>query len=256
VIRTLDIGADKVLNEAARLSLGMALSVPTVESNPALGLRAIRYCLAYPELFLTQLRAILRASAVGTVRILVPMLAHVHEVEQALAFVARAKEQLKERKQKFDGRVLVGGMIEVPAAALSLPAFVKRMKFFSIGTNDLIQYTLAIDRADSSVAHLYDHLHPAVLHLISRAIRTCTRARIPVSVCGEMAGEIELAELLLGMGLRQFSMHPSQLLSVKERLMTLSTKTAGKLAARVLRADDPMDVRRALERSRTRLALD
>jgi phosphotransferase system enzyme I (PtsI) len=256
VIRTLDIGADKVLNEAARLSLGMALSAPTVESNPALGLRAIRYCLAYPELFLTQLRAILRASAVGTVRILVPMLAHVHEVEQALAFVARAKEQLKERKQKFDARAPVGGMIEVPAAALSLPAFVKRMKFFSIGTKDLIQYTLAIDRADSSVAHLYDHLHPAVLHLVSRTIRTCTRARIPVSVCGEMAGEIELTELLLGMGLRQYSMHPSQLLSVKERLMTLSTKTAGKLAARVLRADDPMDVRRALERSRARPAMD
>jgi phosphoenolpyruvate-protein phosphotransferase (PTS system enzyme I) len=256
VIRTLDIGADKVLNEAARLSLGMALSAPTVESNPALGLRAIRYCLAYPELFLTQLRAILRASAVGTVRILVPMLAHVHEVEQALAFVARAKEQLKERKQKFDARAPVGGMIEVPAAALSLPAFVKRMKFFSIGTNDLIQYTLAIDRADSSVAHLYDHLHPAVLHLVARAIRICNRARTPVSVCGEMAGEIDLAELLLGMGLRQYSMHPSQLLSVKERLMTLSTKTAAKLAARVLRADDPMDIRRALERSRVRPAMD
>jgi phosphotransferase system enzyme I (PtsI) len=252
VIRTLDIGADKVLNEAARLSLGMALSTPTVESNPALGLRAIRYCLAYPELFLTQLRAILRASAVGTVRVLVPMLAHVHEVEQALAFVARAREQLKDRKQKFDARAPVGGMIEVPAAALSMPAFVKRMKFFSLGTNDLIQYTLAIDRADSSVAHLYDHLHPAVLHLIARTIRIGTRARTPVAVCGEMAGEVELAELLLGMGLRQYSMHPSQLLTVKERLMTLSTKTAAKLAARVLRADDPMDVRRALERSRAR----
>ena len=254
VIRTLDIGADKVLNEAARLSLGIAQGAPTVESNPALGLRAIRYCLAYPELFLTQLRAVLRASAVGTVRILVPMLAHVHEVEQALAFVARAKEQLKERKQKFDGRIPIGGMIEVPAAALALSAFVKRMKFFSVGTNDLIQYTLAIDRADSSVAHLYDHLHPAVLQLIARTLRVGARAHTPVAVCGEMAGEVELAELLLGMGLREFSMHPSQLLSVKERLLTLSTKTAAKLAARVLRADDPLDVRRALERARARLA--
>jgi len=199
VIRTLDIGADKVLTDKARRSLGIAAGAPTVESNPALGLRAIRYCLAYPELFLTQLRAILRASSVGTVRILVPMLAHVHEVEQTLSFVARAREQLKERKAKYDARVPVGGMIEVPAAALSLPAFVKRLKFLSLGTNDLIQYTLAIDRADASVAHLYDHLHPAVLHLIARTIRVGAKARTPVAVCGEMAGEIDLTELLLGM---------------------------------------------------------
>jgi phosphoenolpyruvate-protein phosphotransferase (PTS system enzyme I) len=253
VIRTLDIGADKVLNEAARLSLGMAHAAPTIESNPALGLRAIRYCLAYPDLFLTQLRAILRASAVGTVRILVPMLAHVHEVEQSLAFVARAKEMLKDAKHKFDARVLVGGMIEVPAAALSLSSFVKRMKFFSIGTNDLIQYTLAIDRADSSVAHLYDHLHPAVLQLISRTLRVGAKAHVPVAVCGEMAGQTELTEMFLGMGLREFSMHPSQLLSVKERLMSLSLVTANTLAARVLRTDDPMEVRRILERARTRI---
>ncbi len=249
IIRTLDIGADKVLTERARRGLGIAAGSPTVESNPALGLRAIRYCLAYPELFLTQLRAILRASAVGTVRILVPMLAHVHEVEQTLSFVARAREQLKERKQRFDARAPVGGMIEVPAAALSLPAFVKRLKFLSLGTNDLIQYTLAIDRADASVAHLYDHLHPAVLQLIARTIRIGNKARTPVAVCGEMAGEVDLTELLLGMGLRQFSMHPSQILSVKERLFTLSTKTAAKLAARVLRADDPLDIRIALERA-------
>jgi phosphotransferase system enzyme I (PtsI) len=145
-------------------------------------------------------------------------------------------------------------MIEVPAAALSMPAFARRMKFFSLGTNDLIQYTLAIDRADSSVAHLYDHLHPAVLHLISRTIRAGQRAHAQVSVCGEMAGQLELTELLLGMGLRQFSMHPSQLLPVKERMMELSTKVAAKLAARVLRADDPMTVRKALERSLARKA--
>jgi len=254
VIRTLDIGADKVLTDRARRSLGIAAGAPTVESNPALGLRAIRYCLAYPELFLTQLRAILRASSVGTVRILVPMLAHVHEVEQTLSFVVRAREQLRERKLKYDARVPVGGMIEVPAAALSLPAFVKRLKFLSLGTNDLIQYTLAIDRSDSSVAHLYDHLHPAVLHLIARTIRVGSRARTPVAVCGEMAGEVDLTELLLGMGLRQFSMHPSQVLSVKERLFALSTKTAAKLAARVLRADDPLEIRRAIEKAATRPA--
>jgi phosphotransferase system enzyme I (PtsI) len=209
-------------------------------------LRAIRYCLAYPELFLTQLRAILRASEVGTVRILVPMLAHLHEVEQALAFVARAKEQLRERRRKYDGRVQVGGMVEVPAAALSVPQLVKKLKFLSIGTNDLIQYTLAIDRADSSVAHLYDHLHPAVLRLIAYTIKECRRARSPVSVCGELAGELEMTELLLGMGLRQYSMHPSQILPIKERLFTLSTKDSARLATRVLRQSDPVKIKAVL----------
>ena len=249
VIRTLDIGADKVLNETARASLGIAGGTPTVESNPALGLRAIRYCLAYPELFLTQLRAILRASSVGTVRILVPMLAHVHEIDQALSFVGRAKEQLKERRQKFDARAPVGGMIEVPGAALSLPSFIQRLKFLSLGTNDLIQYTLAIDRADSAVAHLYDELHPAVLKLVAHTIRAGERARIPVAVCGEMAGELELTALLIGMGLRQFSMHPSQILAVKERVLDISRRSAIQLAARVLRAADPAAIRATLGRA-------
>jgi phosphotransferase system enzyme I (PtsI) len=249
VIRTLDIGADKVLTSSARHSLGMLPGDGVEEPNPALGLRAIRYCLAFPELFLTQLRAILRASSQGTVRVLVPMLAHVHEIEEAMAFVARAKEQLKDRRQKFDARIAVGGMIEVPAAALTLPAFVSRLKFLSLGTNDLIQYTLAIDRSDSAVAHLYDHLHPAVLQLIHRTIRTGDKARVPVSVCGEMAGEVALTELLVGMGLRQFSMNPSQLLTVKQRLFEVSTRTAARLATRVLRSHDPIEIRRAIERS-------
>jgi phosphotransferase system enzyme I (PtsI) len=250
VIRTLDIGADKVLTEAARESLGMGRGAPRPESNPALGLRAIRYCLAYPELFLTQLREILRASEVGTVRILVPMLAHAHEIDQALAFVARAKEQLRERRQKYDGRVQIGGMIEVPAAALSVPQFAERLKFLSIGTNDLIQYTLAIDRSDSSVAHLYDHLHPAVLMLIAHTIKGGIRAGAAMSVCGELAGELEMTELLLGMGLREFSMHPSQILPVKQQLFELSTKDAVRLAARVLRESDPLKIRAALEHRR------
>lgn len=255
VIRTLDIGADKVLNELARESLGMSRGAPRPESNPALGLRAIRYCLAYPELFLTQLRAILRASGVGTVRILVPMLSHGYEIEQALAFVAQAKEQLKERKIKFDGRVLIGGMVEVPAAALSVPQMCKRLKFLSIGTNDLIQYTLAIDRADSTVAHLYDHLHPAVLRLIAQTIRGCTKARVPVSVCGELAGEMEMTALLLGMGLRQYSMHPSQILPIKEHLFELSIKDSQRLAARVLREADPVRIKAALMRTPTATAV-
>ena len=251
VIRTLDIGADKVLNAPARLSLGLASGADgsEPEPNPALGLRAIRYCLAYPELFLTQLRAILRASAHGTVRILVPMLAHVHEIEQALQFVARAKEQLKERRQKFDARVPVGGMIEVPAAALNLGPFVEKLKFLSLGTNDLIQYALAIDRTDSAVAYLYEPLHPAVLQLIAMTIRTGTRARVPVSVCGEMAGDLANIELLLGMGLRYFSMNPAQLLAVKQRIFELDSKVAGRLATRVARMHDPLEVRAALERA-------
>jgi phosphotransferase system enzyme I (PtsI) len=254
VIRTLDIGAEKVLTATARMSLGMPIGLPDPDANPALGLRAIRYCLAYPELFLTQLRAILRASSVGSVQILIPMLVHVHEIDQALAFVSKAKEQLRDRKQKYDARVPVGGMIEVPAAALSLPAFVQRLKFLSIGTNDLIQYTLAIDRSDSTVAHLYDHLHPAVLGLVARTIRTGEKARVPVSVCGEMAGDTDLTALLLGMGLRQFSMNPSQIPSVKERVLATSRKTAQKLAARVLRASDPVAIRKLLDHAERRPA--
>ncbi|MFN7570135.1 MAG: putative PEP-binding protein, partial [Betaproteobacteria bacterium] len=253
-IRTLDIGADKVLNEFARDSLGMGRGKPTPESNPALGLRAIRYCLAYPELFLTQLRAILRASSVGSVRILVPMLAHVHEVEQTLAFVARAREQLTERKQKFDGRIMVGGMIEVPAAAIALPAFAERLKFLSVGTNDLIQYTLAIDRADSAVAHLYDRLHPAVLELIERTLKFGTKAKLPTAVCGEMAGEVELTEIFLGMGLTQFSMQPARIAQVKQRVLGTSRKSAALLAARVLRETDPLKIREMLDRAQRRAA--
>ncbi len=252
VIRTLDIGADKVLNIAARdrlVAVGDGADARTIEPNPALGLRAIRYCLAYPELFLTQLRAILRASSHGTVRILVPMLAHVHEIEQALQFVARAKDQLKERRLKFDARVPVGGMIEVPAAALNLGPFIEHLKFLSLGTNDLIQYALAIDRTDSAVSYLYEPLHPAVLHLIHITIRAGARAGVPVSVCGEMAGDLESVELLLGMGLRRFSMNAGQLLEVKQHLFGLDSKAAARLAARVARMSDPLQIRAALERA-------
>ena len=251
VIRTLDVGADKVLNAPARARLAADIDMhdsPAVEPNPALGLRAIRYCLAYPELFLTQLRAILRASQHGTVRILVPMLAHVSEIDQMLQFIARAREQLKDRRQPFDGRVAVGGMIEVPAAALTLKPFCQKLKFLSLGTNDLIQYTLAIDRADASVAYLYEPLHPAVLQLIRATIRAGAAARIPVSVCGEMAGDLSVTELLLGMGLRRFSMNTSQLLSVKQRLFDLDSKAATRLTTRLLRMSDPTDIRAALAR--------
>jgi phosphotransferase system enzyme I (PtsI) len=237
VIRTLDVGADKALS-------GDSQQMP----NPALGLRAIRYCLAEPQMFLAQLRAILRASHYGRVRILLPMVAHAHEVEQALGFIRQARQQLDDKGVPYDEGVEVGGMIEIPAAALSLPMFMKRLQFLSLGTNDLIQYTLAIDRTDDAVAHLYDPLHPAVLHLVAHVIQAATRGGIPVAVCGEMAGDLALTRLLLGFGLRNFSMHPAQLPAIKERVLRTSLSAAQPLAQKVLRAADPAKTRELLAR--------
>ena len=227
-IRTLDIGADKPLDANEQTSL-----------NPALGLRAIRFCLAEPQMFLAQLRAILRASAYGPVKLLIPMMAHAFEIDQTLALIEQAKTQLREAGQKFDPLVPVGAMIEIPAAALTLPMFVKKMDFLSIGTNDLIQYTLAIDRADHEVAHLYNPLHPAVLYLLSSTIAVGTKAGIPVSVCGEMAGDTKLTRLLLGMGLREFSMHPTQLLAVKQKILTTDLNVVTPQVKKILRSFDP-----------------
>ncbi len=212
-IRTLDIGADKPVGTPESRTL-----------NPALGKRAIRYCLAEPELFLAQLRAILRASAFGPVRLLVPMLVHAFEIDQTLAFVEQAKTQLRDSNRKFDENIRVGAMVEVPAAILGLPMFTSRLDFISIGTNDLIQYALAIDRVDPEVAHLYNPLHPAILSMLSMTIWAADKAGIPVSVCGEVAGDPHLTRLLLGMGLREFSMHPAQLLNVKREILSSDLK--------------------------------
>ncbi len=231
-IRTLDIGAEKEAR-ALRNRAGNR-SAP----NPALGLRAIRFCLAEPQLFLVQLRAILRASHYGRIRLLVPMLAHAHEIEQTLALIELAKTQLRESRHKFDDTMEVGGMIEIPAAALTLGPFLRRLDFLSIGTNDLIQYTLAIDRTDGSVAHLYDPLHPAVLKLIAQTIQSAQRVGMPVAVCGEMAGDPKLTKLLLGMGLRQFSMHPAQLLEVKQQVMMADASQLAVRVARILKLDE------------------
>jgi phosphoenolpyruvate-protein phosphotransferase (PTS system enzyme I) len=239
VLRTLDLGADKALNNG-----DSGASKP----NPAMGLRAIRFCLSEPQMFLTQLRAILRASTHGTVRILLPMLAHAHEIDQTLTLINQAKAQLDERRQPYDKAIMIGGMIEIPAAALALPIFMRRLNFLSIGTNDLIQYTLAIDRTDDSVAHLYDPLHPAVLTLVAGTIQTATRGGIPVAVCGEMAGDLMLTRLLLGLGLRNFSMHPSQLLPIKERILRTNLAEVQALAQRVLRASDPAKTRDLLSK--------
>ena len=237
VIRTLDIGADKAIEGA-----GIQLDMP----NPALGLRAIRYCLAEPQIFLGQLRAILRASKFGRIKILLPMLAHAHEIAQALALVKQARQQLDDKGLAYGTEVEVGGMIEIPAAALALPMFIKKLDFLSLGTNDLIQYTLAIDRTDDAVAHLYDPLHPAVLHLIAHVIQAANRAGTPVAVCGEMAGEPTLTRLLLGFGLRNFSMHPAQLLAIKERVLRTNLAEAQPQAQRMLRQSDPTKARELL----------
>ncbi|MBR8130648.1 phosphoenolpyruvate--protein phosphotransferase [Burkholderia ambifaria] len=239
-IRTIDIGADKPLEA---LDEGYETA-----PNPALGLRAIRWSLSEPQMFLTQLRAILRASAFGQVKILIPMLAHAQEIDQTLDLIREAKRQLDDAGLAYDPNVRLGAMIEIPAAAIALPLFLKRFDFLSIGTNDLIQYTLAIDRADNAVAHLYDPLHPAVLHLIAYTLREAKRAGVSVSVCGEMAGDPTLTRLLLGMGLTEFSMHPSQLLVVKQEILRAHLKALEKPTADVLAAFEPEEVQAALKR--------
>jgi phosphoenolpyruvate-protein phosphotransferase (PTS system enzyme I) len=238
-IRTLDIGADKPLDSAEQTAL-----------NPALGLRAIRFCLAEPQMFLQQLRAILRASAYGPIKLLIPMLAHAFEIDQTLAMIEQAKSQLREQNKKFDPLIPVGAMIEIPAAALTLPMFVKRMDFLSVGTNDLIQYTLAIDRADHEVAHLYNPLHPAVLYLLSTTISIGAKAGIPVSVCGEMAGDTRMTRLLLGMGLREFSMHPTQILPVKQEILNTDLRAIAAQTKKILRTMEPAAIQLAVEQLR------
>ena len=228
-IRTVDVGADKPLDDTRHDSAHL---------NPALGLRAIRWSLADPSMFLTQLRAILRAAAHGKVNLLIPMLTHASEIRQTLQLIEQARQEL-DRKAMVHGPVRLGAMIEIPAAALSLRLFLKHFDFLSIGTNDLIQYTLAIDRADESVAHLYDPLHPAVLRLVADTIAMAKAQGKGVSVCGEMAGDVAMTKLLLGLGLRSFSMHPSQVLAVKQRILLSNTDKLQSWADQVLESDDP-----------------
>ncbi len=230
-IRTVDIGSDKPLDRPAGKAFDGNL-------NPALGLRAIRWSLADPPMFLTQLRAILRAAAHGQVNLLVPMLAHGHEIRQTLDLIDQARAQLDARGVAY-GPVRLGAMIEIPAAALTVPLFLKYFDFLSIGTNDLIQYTLAIDRANESVAHLYDPCHPAVLRLIADTIAECNAQGKSISVCGEMAGDVTMTRLLLGLGLRRFSMHPSQILAVKQQILRADTAKLKLWAQEVLQSENP-----------------
>ena len=231
-IRTVDIGADKPLDRNVR---------ETAHLNPALGLRAIRWSLADPAMFLTQLRAILRAAAHGQVNLLIPMLAHGKEIRQTLALLARARAQLDGQGVAY-GPLKIGAMIEIPAAALTVPMFLSYFDFLSIGTNDLIQYTLAIDRADEQVADLYDPLHPAILHLVANTIAQGQSQDKTISVCGEMAGDPSLTRLLLGMGLRSFSMHPTQILAVKQVVLRSDTSRLKPWAQKVLASDNPAEL--------------
>lgn len=232
-IRTVDIGADKSLE---RMSVGELRHEHAL--NPALGLRAIRWSLSEPGMFRQQLRAILRASAYGKVRLLVPMVAHLREAHHTLEALARAKQQLADVGRPYD-EIEVGAMVEVPAAALILPSLLRLFDFVSVGTNDLIQYTLAIDRADETVAHLYDPWHPAVLRLVAQTISQARAAGKSVSVCGEMAGDPAFTELLLAMGLRSFSMHPSQISAIKQRVLRTDAKRWTARLEQILHADEP-----------------
>ncbi len=235
-IRTVDVGADKQIDSRHDKNQS-----DEAHLNPALGLRAIRWSLADPAMFLTQLRAILRAAAQGQVNLLIPMLAHASEIRQTLTLIDQARADLDQRGQTY-GPVKLGAMIEIPAAALTLKTFLKYFDFLSIGTNDLIQYTLAIDRADESVAHLYDPLHPAVLQLVGDTIAQAQAQGKSVSVCGEMAGDVTLTRLLLGLGLRSFSMHPSQILAVKQEVLRADTSKLRDWAQRVIAAEYPAEL--------------
>jgi phosphoenolpyruvate-protein phosphotransferase (PTS system enzyme I) len=244
-IRTVDVGADKPLERMSAQELRHEHGL-----NPALGLRAIRWSLAEPGMFRQQLRAMLRASAYGRVRILIPMVAHVAEARLVMEALARACQQLDEAGHAYT-RVEVGAMVEVPAAALLIDRFLRHFDFVSVGTNDLIQYTLAIDRADEAVAHLYDPWHPAVLQLLQRTIASANAAGKAVSVCGEMAGDTAFTELLLAMGLRSFSMHPARVAAVKQRVLRADTRWLSGQLAEVLAADSPEVAMEAVSRARS-----
>jgi phosphoenolpyruvate-protein phosphotransferase (PTS system enzyme I) len=230
-IRTVDVGADKPLDDSRHADEQSLL-------NPALGLRAIRWCLAEPAMFVSQLKAILRAAALGPVHLLIPMLAHASEIKQSLALIEQARTELT-AANVTQGWVKLGAMIEVPAAALQVRLFLKYFDFLSVGTNDLIQYTLAIDRADQAVSHLYDPLHPAILRLLADTIQLGCQAGKQVTVCGEMAGDMRLTPVLLGLGLRSFSMHPSQLPTVKQVILNSHLGQCEALAQAMLTSDDP-----------------
>ena len=240
-IRTFDLGNDKNLHTDDNTE-------DRRRENPALGLRSIRLSLADPKSFHAQLRAILRVSKLGKVKIMIPMLSHAHQIDQTLAALEQAKSSLRGERIAFDENIEVGATIEIPAAALAIGLFLRRLDFVSIGTNDLIQYTLAIDRSDEQVSHLYDPLHPAVLMLLSHVISSAEKANKPVSMCGELAGDVNLTRLLLGMGLREFSMHPAQIPAVKQRVKQSDISEISPIVRRILRLEESSKIHEQIDR--------
>ena len=242
-IRTMDLGADKQVDGGRQ--------VGPVQSNPALGLRAVRLCLKEPALFRPQLRAILRASAHGKVRMMIPMLSNMQETRQVLEMIDEIKAELHEQQVEFDVNLPVGAMVEVPAAAICADIFAEQLDFLSIGTNDLIQYTMAIDRVNDEVSYLYEPLHPAVLRLIRITLDAGARANIPVAMCGEMAGDSKFTQLLLGLGLREFSVHPAYLLEVKKIILESELSGLAPIADAALQARTAADVEKLLKQLET-----
>jgi len=237
VIRTLDSGADKLISADT-----------TISSNPALGLRAIRLCLSEPQLFNIQLRAILRASRFGKIKMLIPMLSSLSELRQTKLLIERAKRSLSNEKILYNNNIKIGGMIEVPAVAINAEVFAQELDFLSIGTNDLIQYTLAIDRTDDRVSHLYNSLHPAILKLINITIKAGKKHNKEVSICGEMAGDSRLTKFLLGMGLRHFSMHPSRILGVKKQVLNSNTQKLKLWSSKILKTKESENIETLIQK--------
>ena len=212
-IRTLDSGADK--------NLPYFDTLHEKPENPALGLRAIRLCLANTDIFITQIRAILRASHFGNIKILLPLISGSSEIITCRALIEDAMQQLDSEKKEYDKSIKIGAMIEVPSAAIAIDSLLPFLDFVSIGTNDLIQYTLAIDRTNRFVSGLYDPEHPAILELIKGVVTMCKKNNVPVSICGEMAGNVDHTQLLLNLGLKDFSMNCSEILLIKEKVLKL-----------------------------------
>jgi phosphotransferase system enzyme I (PtsI) len=233
-IRTMDLGSDKQVDSMTQTG--------PVQANPALGLRAIRLCLKEPGMFRTQLRAILRASAHGKVRLMIPMISNTGEIEQVLQIITAIKEDLDRKHISYDNQLPLGCMIEVPAAAICADAIARQMDFLSIGTNDLIQYTIAIDRVNDAVNYLYNPLHPAVLRLIRMVLDAGRKAKIPVGMCGEMAGDKNNTRFLLGLGLREFSVHPANLLEVKQIITESDIRKLEQPARQMLDASSDLEV--------------
>lgn len=241
-IRTMDLGGDKVLSAEAM----EALNFPAEEllPNPALGRRAIRFSLNHPGFFLTQLKAVLRAAEGSNVRLMLPLLTRPSEIEITRGLIRRAQEELRDRNIAHAAAVPLGGMVEVPAAAIALPAFLSTLDFISLGTNDLIQYTLAVDRHDPGVSELYDPLHPAVLTLLHQVIRMAVKAKKPVGVCGEIAGDPTMAKLLIGMGARHLSMESARILPLKEMILGMKCADAEVLVRKINRMHNFGNIRR------------